>query len=154
MNATRLVRLAGIGLLVFLAIQVFRPARTNPMIDPAQAIDRHVAMPPKVDAIVHRACYDCHSNQTRWPWYSGVAPMSWLVISHVSDGRQVLNFEDWNAHHRQHHEPPLDDICHQVQSGNMPIWNYLLLHSDARLSPDDVSTLCAWANQASAGVGH
>jgi hypothetical protein len=153
MEPVRLAHAAAVCLLVALAIQVMRPARTNPVTDPTRTIAAHVGMPAAVQAIVARACIDCHTNDTRWPWYSGVAPVSWFVIGHVNDGRRVLNFSDWNAHPRPRSGPPFDRICSEVQSGGMPLSSYLLMHRDARLTPDDISLLCAWANQASHAAG-
>jgi hypothetical protein len=153
MESVDLVRAAGVCVLVGLAIQVMRPARTNPATDPTRTIAAHVAVPAAVQAIVARSCVDCHTNDTRWPWYSGVAPISWFVIGHVNDGRRVLNFSDWSTHGQRAPGPPLDKVCKEVQSGGMPLSSYLLIHQDARLSPDDISVLCAWANQASQATG-
>ncbi len=140
------VRIIAVGVVVVaFGIQFIRPARTNPPSDPAQAIEAHVAIPPDARAILQRSCGDCHSNQTRWPWYSNVAPMSWFVINHVDDGRRALNLSDWNAHRTRSTTPPFDRVCRDVQNGDMPLWSYLLIHHDARLSASDVDTLCAWA---------
>ena len=149
MDRTRLVRTAFILLLVFLGIQAVRPPRENPTGDPAQVIAAHVTIPPDVAATLRRACYDCHSNETRWPWYSGVAPISWFVIGHVNDGRRRLNFDDWSVQSPRRTSPPLGDICGQVTRGDMPLSSYLLLHNDARLSPQDVAQLCAWGSRLS-----
>jgi hypothetical protein len=153
MEPTRLAQAAGACILVGLAIQVMRPARTNPVTDPTQTIAAHVAMPAPVQAVVARACVDCHTNDTRWPWYSGVAPVSWFVIGHVNDGRRALNFSNWNDHSTRAPGPPLGKICKEVQSGGMPLSSYLLMHRDARLTPDDISVLCAWADQVSKTAG-
>jgi hypothetical protein len=131
---------------VAVAIQVMRPPRTNPPVDPAATIAAHVAIPPPVQAILTRACYDCHSNETRWPWYSGVAPISWFVISHVNGGRRALNFSDWNAHPARRSGPPFGNVCKEVAGGGMPLSSYLLMHADARLSDADKGALCAWAD--------
>ncbi len=76
-------------------IQFIRPARTNPAIDPAQTIESRLQVSPQVAGIFDRSCNDCHSNKTRWPWYSNVAPVSWLVIGDVNDARSVMNFSQW-----------------------------------------------------------
>ena len=153
METARLTHVVGVCLLVGLAIQVMRPSRTNPVTDPTRTIAAHLAMPAAVQATLTRSCFDCHSNQTRWPWYSGVAPVSWFVIGHVNDARRVLNFSDWDTHGRRAPGPPLDKICREVQSGGMPLSSYLLMHRDARLTADDISVLCAWADQASRAAG-
>ena len=76
-----------------------------------------------------RACFDCHSNQTRWPWYSHVAPMSWLVQDHVDEGRRELNFSDWNRGSSE-----ADEAAETVRDREMPPQSYLLLHPEARLT--------------------
>ena len=75
------------------------------------------------------ACFDCHSNQTSWPWYSSVAPMSWLVQSDVDEGRSILNFSEWNRPQGE-----ADEIAEAVREGEMPPLQYTLIHADARLS--------------------
>ena len=80
-------------------------------------------------ALAERACFDCHSNQTRWPWYSHVAPMSWLVQDHVDEGRRELNFSDWNRG-----SPEADEAAETVRDREMPPQSYLLLHPEARLT--------------------
>ncbi len=79
-------------------------------------------------ALAARACFDCHSNETQWPWYSNVAPMSWLVQNHVDEGRRELNFSEWNR------GKSADDAAEAVREGEMPPRSYLLLHPEARLT--------------------
>src|SRR5262249_8410923 len=92
----RLVKWIGLSILVVgLIIQGYRPARTNPPTDPTRALGARVAVPPETAAVMNRACRDCHSHDTRWPWYSNVAPVSWLVIDDVNQGRSHFNYSDW-----------------------------------------------------------
>lgn len=141
---SRRVTKAVFGLFVlFLVIQVIRPARTNPPVDPAKTLEAHVEVPPNVETILTRSCADCHSNRTQWPWYSNIAPASWLMANDVNEGREHMNFSDWEQRH--HHEgSPFDEICKQVREGEMPLWYYTPLHPGTRLSPGDVQTICAW----------
>jgi len=83
-----------------------------------------------------RACYDCHSNEVRWPWYSNVAPVSWLVQKDVDEGRATLNFSEWGRG-----EQEAEDSAEKVQNGEMPPRSYLLLHPSAKLSPDERQAL-------------
>jgi hypothetical protein len=131
---------------IFAALQFIRPARTNPPVDEARTLQAHSSLTPEVAAILNRSCNDCHSNQTRWPWYSNVAPVSWFVINHVNDGRRQMNFSDWAQYDRSEQENYLRKICREVKSGDMPIHSYLWLHGDAKLSAEDVKILCDWAN--------
>src|SRR5437868_13257121 len=84
-----------VGVILFAALQFTNPARTNPPVDPAQTIEAHTQMTPQVAAILDRSCNDCHSNKTRWPWYSHVAPVSWLVVDDVNEARRAMNFSEW-----------------------------------------------------------
>jgi hypothetical protein len=129
----------------FAGMQLVRPARTNPATEPRRGLAAHVELPPAVGLTLDRACGDCHSHQTRWPWYSRVAPASWLVVEHVDHGRRHLNFSDWEGGGGERAKAPLAAICQEVRSGRMPLGSYLLLHPEARLSPADVETLCSWA---------
>jgi len=132
---------------LFLAAQLIQPERENPPPDPALAVRAHVEVPAEVESILRRACLDCHSYETRWPWYSRVAPASWLVAEHVRHGRTHLNFSHWPqwAHGtREDFQPQLEAICEQVSAGHMPLPSYLLVHRRARLSEEDVRRLCDW----------
>lgn len=128
---------------IVLVIQVVRPSRANPPVDPKGTLQAHVEVPPDVDALLTRACADCHSNSTRWPWYSQVAPVSWLLANDVNEGREHLNFSDWEKRHH-HEESPFDQICKQIRDGDMPPWYYKPLHPESRLTPGEVQTICAW----------
>jgi hypothetical protein len=103
---------------------------------------------PQVGAILDRSCQDCHSSRTAWPWYSHVAPVSWIVSKHVSAGREILDFSDWA------NQPPSADermlICDAVSDGRMPLPEYTLIHRNARLSKRDVELICNWASAPSA----
>ena len=126
-------------LVVLVALQFVPVERTNP------AERSRIEAPDSVAAILERACYDCHSNRTRWPWYSYVAPMSWLVARHVENGRADLNFSEWPTFDFEAEEYALRDIREQVEEGKMPLKSYLLLHWDARLSEEDRRILIEWA---------
>lgn len=130
--------------LAFIVMQFFGPAKTNPPVDEAKTIQAHAQAAPEVLAIIKRACYDCHSNQTRWPWYSHVAPVSWFLIDHVAHARKELNFSEWASYNQKRMNKKLEGISEEVETGAMPLKSYLLLHSDAKLSPDDVQALMAW----------
>lgn len=91
---------------------------------------------PQVREIAVRACYDCHSNQSKWPWYSNIAPVSWLVAHDVEEGRRELNFSRWDV--KQRH---IKDAAEEVLEGEMPMWEYLLVHPEAKLSAADQALL-------------
>jgi Haem-binding domain len=127
------------GLVVFGALQLVGVDRTNP------PIAREVRAPGPVMGILKRACYDCHSNRTAWPWYSRVAPMSWLVAHHVHEGRGDLNFTEWPEFDQELKDQAFHDIRRQLSKKKMPLRSYLLLHPEARLTDADRDTLLRWA---------
>lgn len=129
----------------FALIQFERPAQTNPGVVEERALAAHVQVSPEVQTIFTRACADCHSNQTRWPWYSQVAPVSWWLTDHVNHGRRHLNFSDWARYDTAEADHLLGNICRTVKGNVMPLSSYTLMHRDAVLSPQDVGTLCAWS---------
>ena len=130
-----------IGCLV-VGIQFVGPVRSNPPVYHAQAPNTRLQMTPEVTAVLNRACNDCHSNNTRWPWYSHVAPVSWFVIDHVNQGRRHLNFSDWGSYSPQEARGLLNGICKESSTGAMPLSSYTSIHRDAKLSPQDVKLLC------------
>jgi len=101
---------------------------------------------PQTRELAARACFDCHSNETRWPWYSNVAPISWLIQRDVNEGRSHLNFSEWNRTQRAAHE-----VGEVVSEGEMPPWFYLPMHPSARLSPAEKQALVTGLQQTLAG---
>lgn len=141
------LKLAAVALGALFAAAQFVPAgRTNPPVSQDRSIESHVRMTPEVAGLLERSCADCHSNRTDWPWYSRVAPASWLVVEHVDDGRRHLNFSDWARYDDDEAGAMLEHICHEAKRGTMPLGSYTLLHGDAKLSPADIKTLCDWTN--------
>ena len=132
----------GILLAIVLLIQLVPVTRTNP---PAQG---EIAVPDAVREILTRSCYDCHSHETRWPWYAYVAPVSWLVVNDVTEGREHLNFSTWQQYDDERREEKLEDIWEEVDEGNMPLGIYLPLHGEARLSEQDKTALHEWTSAA------
>ena len=142
---------AGIGLLALLVvIQFFPPDRTNPPVDPSATVQAHLDVPPNVDAIFKRSCYDCHSNESVWPWYSHVAPVSWIVAGDVHDARHFMNLSEWAKYKPGRVASLLEQICDETSGGDMPLKSYAFMHPQAKLSPDDIDALCAWTDSLSA----
>ena len=124
---------------LFLLIQWVPIKRTNP------PIEADLVAPEQVKNILQRACYDCHSHETRWPWYSRVAPISWWLASHVTAGRADLNFSQWPLFDLETRGLFLRDIEKQLVDGTMPLRSYTVGHPDARLSKEDRALLLEWA---------
>lgn len=132
-------------LVLFAGAQAYRPERTNPKVDASKTLGANSRVTPEVAAILERSCNDCHSSETRWPWYSHVAPASWFLQHHVEEGRRELSFSEWGAYAPRKRERKLHEICEQVESGGMPLKSYMPLHPSARLSDEDKRVLCEWA---------
>ncbi len=146
---SKTVRIIGLLLLAFLlGAQLVRPAKTSPAVEQNRTLAAMMAVPDEVHNVLARACGDCHSHQTVWPWYSNVAPVSWLVVNHVNEARRKLNLSDWAKYSPQQARHKLEEICDVVTSGEMPLQSYLLLHPAAKLTPDEVAALCAWTKSA------
>ena len=130
---------------MFFALQ-FAPSPVQPLVRSTtdSRVHLQIAGHPEVGAILDRSCKDCHSNQTRVPWYDQVAPVSWMVSQHVNQGREVLNFSDWGS--RQPTADEMEELCDAVSSGSMPLRSYTLIHRKAILSKRDVDTICRLAN--------
>jgi heme-binding protein len=102
--------------------------------------------PEAVTVILRRACYDCHSNETRWPWYSRLAPVSFWLWHDVKHGRQELNFSVWDRYDTRRKGRKLKEIVKEVKGGDMPPWYYVPLHPDAKLSSAERDAILRWAN--------
>jgi hypothetical protein len=134
----------GLGVVVVIAAaQLVRPARTNPHTDEAQTLRAQIGGASELPAIVDRACGDCHSNESRWPWYTRVAPLSWIMVRGVDEGRKIVNFSEWGSYSPQQRHMLLAASCVDATQGRMPVSAYTWFHPEARLSPADVETICA-----------
>jgi hypothetical protein len=123
---------------VLLAIQLVPVERSNP------PVSADVAAPPAVAEVLKRSCYDCHSNETRWPWYSAVAPASFLVANHVSEGRAHVNFSQWSDYEPERRRQLLQECWEEIDEGEMPEGMYLLMHGEAALTEGDKQLLHEW----------
>ncbi len=124
---------------LIIAIQFWPVERTNP------PVISEIQSPPEVEKLLRLACYNCHSNETQWPWYSRVAPVSWLIIHDVNEGRGKLNFSDWEAIPTGDRPALARQMWREVEDGEMPLRIYRMMHRDARLSEIQKSKLRDWA---------
>ncbi len=134
-----LKRALWLGLAALVIAQVFRIDKTNP------PVQQDIAAPPEIAAVLRRACYDCHSNETVWPWYSNFAPVSWMLGRDVREGRRELNFSTWNAYDTKKKAKKLKETGEEVIEGEMPPWFYIAVHPHAALSQAETNQLRAWA---------
>ena len=126
-------------LVAFVAIQFVPVERTNRLGtgDPER--------PREVQYLLRRACYDCHSTETRWPIWAYVAPMSWQVVNDVEKARRIVNFSDWQTYTPEQRRALRDAIIWTTQAHRMPLWYYVTMHPDAKLTARDMQVLAAWA---------
>ena len=132
---------------LFTAAQLVRPARTNPPTVTNHTFQASSGASGDLVAIVERSCGDCHSNATVWARYSTTAPISWLIVRGVNEGRHALNFSEWGAYPPEKRRALLDASCKDARNGKMPVQIYLRFRPEARLSASDVETICAASSQ-------
>ena len=137
---------------VFIAIQLIPSGiPENKPEDKKSIVNSNLVTGPVLDQL-RKSCFDCHSNQVHFPWYSKLAPSSWLIADHIREGKSHLNFSEWENYSNREKIGLLEEIKDEVGSGNMPLKSYLLIHRDAKLNSEESSTLIKWAEQASAKI--
>ena len=139
MKTVKIVLSILLGLFIFMSILPYGK-RDNPKSDPKLALQA----PANVEQIFKRSCFDCHSNQTKWPLYSYIFPFSWSVMDHVKNGRAALNFDEWKKYDTEK-QIELKDVIARKSGVTMPVKSYLWFHKDAKLSKEDIQTIQKWA---------
>jgi len=114
-------------------------------------VNSNLVTGPVLDQL-RKSCFDCHSNQVQFPWYSKMAPSSWLIADHIREGKSHLNFSEWEAYSNREKIGLLEEIKDEVGSGKMPLKSYLLIHRDAKLNSEEISVLLTWADEATAKI--
>jgi hypothetical protein len=133
------------GLLALLVIiQFIRIDKTNPEVDPELDFVVLSNTPRDIQNLLQSSCYDCHSNETIYPWYSNVAPVSWWIKKHVNDGRGHLNFSGWGEYDEKRKDHKLEEIIEEVEEHEMPLKSYLIMHSEAELKDTQREQLTTW----------
>ncbi len=133
------------GLLALLVVsQFFRIDKSNPESDPKHSIFVVEQVPHEVESIIKTACFDCHSNQVSYPWYTNVAPVSWWVKDHINEAREELNFSEWGTYTIKRKLHKLEEIEEEVGEGEMPLPSYLIVHGDAKLNKQQQEKLINW----------
>jgi len=136
--------------LALMGLQLVQPEAPGPVLPGEGPISAHVEVPEPVDALLREACYDCHSGETRWPWYSRISPVSWLVVGHVKAGRSHLDFSRWSTDPNREPTPSqrLRWSCQEVRQGDMPPVSYRLAHLGAWLDEGEKEAICSWTREA------
>lgn len=133
-----------IGVLaLFLIIQLIPVERENP--DTISQME--ITAPPQVKTILKNSCYDCHSNQTNWPFYSYIAPISWFITDDVKEGRRHVNFSEWNKLSPEKKNRVKEELLEEITEDEMPLLSYRIMHADAKLSEEQKSILKEWVEK-------
>jgi hypothetical protein len=134
-----------IGLLaVLIVIQFVRPGKNVAAGISAADISKTYEMPENIHSILMKKCYDCHSNNTIYPWYSNIQPVGWWLASHVNEGKEHLDFSDFKNYPEKKANHKLEELMEVATEGSMPLDSYLWLHHDARLESSEVEAINAW----------
>ncbi len=145
---SRKTTVIGVAVAAIVLIQFVPVTRTNP------PVEDEILAPDPVQRVLERSCYDCHSNESRWPWYALVAPSSWLVTRHVNEAREHMNFSTWNRYDAEERADHVEEIGEEVGEGAMPLKSYLLLHRNARLTGEERGIIQGWVEgHAPDGIG-
>lgn len=132
----------------FVAIQFVRPTKSSTaQLNPGQDLFAQHPPPEHVRQILTKACYDCHSNQTRYPWYAQIQPAAWYLQRHVEDGKDALNFSEFGKLSNKRARKKLENCIDSVSEGEMPLKSYTMIHHDARLNDAQVKDFVAWAEE-------
>jgi len=135
-------------LILLIVIQFIQPARNSSGQVLRADITKAVGVPDSALHILKIACYDCHSNNTRYPLYAYLQPMGWMMASHISNGKANVNFSEFGTYSKRKQANKLRSITTSIQEGSMPISSYIIMHKDARLSAEDKNIIIGWASAA------
>ena len=130
--------------ILLIVIQFFRIEQINPPIQIEKDFINITKPDGKISEMLKNACYDCHSNETKYPWYSNVAPISWLVADHRNDGRKHLNFSVWADYSQKRKDHKLEECIEMVQEGEMPMDSYTWFHPESKLTDNQKQYLLEW----------
>jgi len=136
-------------LVVLVIMQFFRIDTTNPAYPAEQDFLTVENVDHEVGQIIKHACYDCHSFETIYPWYSNFAPASWIIKDHIDEGREEMNFSEWSTYKEKRKKHKFEECYELVSEGEMPLKGYAIMHSKANLSDDQRKLLVEWFKNAS-----
>jgi hypothetical protein len=139
-------RKIALGLVATLVIiQFIRPSRNTSTGESPNEISKYYEVPADLHAVLKKSCYDCHSNNTVYPWYTNIQPVGWWLQSHVNDGKDELNFDEFGTYAEKKAKHKFEEIEEMVNEGEMPLSSYTLIHGDAKLSSEQATAIASWA---------
>ena len=135
-----------LGLLaVVVAIQFIRPTRNSSTGENPNEISKYYEVSADIQIVLKKSCYDCHSNNTVYPWYANIQPVGWWLQNHVNEGKRELNFSEFGSYPEKKAKHKFEEIEEMVNEGEMPLTSYTLIHGDAKLTAEQSSALASWA---------
>ncbi len=137
-----------LALVVLVVMQFIRPDKNEGGYESLATFLAETKPTPAVAATLQSACYDCHSNQTNYPWYNNIAPISYWLDEHIIDGKKHLNFAEWGSYSLKKKDHKLEEVAEEVEKGEMPLDEYTWTHGDAKLSEQQVKELVQWVSAA------
>lgn len=142
----KLIRKILIGLLVvFIAIQFYRPEKNISKENHTAMFLRETNPPKEVRTILQNSCFDCHSNNTRYPWYNNIAPVSFWLADHIEEGKSELNFSEWETYSDKKKDHKLEELYEEAQHRSMPLKEYTWTHKEAKLTDAQIEAVVKWA---------
>ena len=128
-------------------MQFIRPARNKTNEVQKADLIKHFSVPVNVAGIIKTSCYDCHSNNTRYPWYTNIQPVGWLLANHIKDGKADLNFNEFANYSQRRQLSKLKATQNSIKDGSMPLSSYTLIHTDAKLSKERKALVLNWISK-------
>jgi hypothetical protein len=138
-------------LIVFVVMQFFRIDKGNMKVYNVLDFVEITKASPEIRSILKTSCYDCHSNEVVYPWYTNIAPLSWWIKQHINEGSRHLNFSIWGMYKSRRMDKKLKECVEMIEEGEMPMTSYTLIHSTAKLSDQQKAILIAWFNSLRTG---
>ncbi|KRD08810.1 cytochrome C [Flavobacterium sp. Root901] len=132
---------------IFVLIQFFRPEKNISEKENFNSIEKQHAVPKNVSLILKTSCYDCHSNNTHYPWYNNIQPLAWWLNKHVVEGKRELNFDEFNRYSSEKKKKKLTEIIDEIEKKDMPLYSYTIIHSNAKISLEQQKEVNNWAKK-------
>jgi len=130
---------------VLVIMQFIRPEKNKQEGEAVNHISKAYLIPEDVSTVLKKACYDCHSNNTRYPWYANIQPVAWWLADHIKDAKEELNFSEFAAYNQRRQYRKMEEVIDEVKEGGMPLNSYTWIHKDARLTEEEKNKVMAWA---------
>ncbi len=134
-------------LIIFMVIQFFRPTKNLAFAASINNITTQYSVPNDVQAILKTSCYDCHSNNTKYPWYNNIQPVAWYLKNHVDEGKKEINFDEFASYSPRRQYKKFREINQQLEENEMPMGSYTLIHSNAKLNREQKIKVYTWVNE-------